>query len=168
VAITRLELENLYVRIERPLYNFALRWVWNPAIAEEVVQDAFIRLWQRRDTIDGSTLQGLLYVTVKRLAINELRKIKLREAVPVLDWIFPSANGAEVDLVLQSELQEMREQIEKLPEDVRETLLMCEFSDMNYEQIGQALGIPAGTVASRRNRALKILKEKLGDQDGLE
>ena len=44
MILDRTELEKLYSVLEKPLYNFALRWVWNPSLAEELVQEAFLRL----------------------------------------------------------------------------------------------------------------------------
>jgi RNA polymerase sigma factor (sigma-70 family) len=55
----------------------------------------------------------------------------------------------------------VRKAMEELPDDLRKTFLMCQFSDLTQLQIGEVLGIPPGTVASRRNRALFLIREKL-------
>ena len=49
------DLEQLYVRLERPLCNLVSRWVWKMDDAQDVVQDAFIRLWRMRERIDMDT-----------------------------------------------------------------------------------------------------------------
>jgi len=51
--------------------------------------------------------------------------------------------------------------INELPSKLKETILLTEFSEMTYDEIGKSLGIPAGTVGSRRNKAVNIIKEKL-------
>ena len=50
------DLERLYARLEKPLCNVVFRWVWNMDDAQDVVQDAFVRLWRMRDRIDPATL----------------------------------------------------------------------------------------------------------------
>ena len=162
MAISREDLDAFYSEIEAPLYNFALRWTWNPSLAEDLVHDAFIRVWRKRDEVDRATLKGLLYKTVQNLALNEKRKAKLREAVPLLGWVIPERHlGAEGDFVQRENLLELKSALDVLPEELRETLLMCQFSDMSYEEVGAALGISSGTVGSRRNRALTALRKRI-------
>ncbi len=55
----------------------------------------------------------------------------------------------------------LRAAVDKLPQDLRAVVVLTELSDLTYPQIGEALSIPAGTVGSRRNRALKRLREIL-------
>jgi RNA polymerase sigma-70 factor (ECF subfamily) len=163
VAISKDELDRFYSEIETSIYNFALRWTWNPSLAEELVHDAFIRIWRRRDEVDAHTLKGLLYKTVQNLAINERRKARLRESIPMLEWIMRERTPSTEDDFLQREnLSALQQALDSLPSELRETLLMCQFSDMSYDEIGLALGISPGTVGSRKSRALAALKEALG------
>lgn len=55
----------------------------------------------------------------------------------------------------------VREAVLALPDELRQVIVLCELSDMKYEQIAEALSIPPGTVGSRRNRALRKLRELL-------
>ena len=69
----------------------------------------------------------------------------------------------DITLILDEQKEEMRilrKLIDKLPLRLRGTVLLTEFSNMSYDEIGRSLGIPAGTVGSRRNKAIKIMKEK--------
>lgn len=169
--LSRQELESAYASLEGPLYNFALRWVWNPPLAQELVQDAFVRVWQRRDRIERATLKALLYKTVQNLAINERRKARLRELTPFLDWFSGSASEAsapDAAFIRAEDLRETRAALEALPEELRRTLLLCQFSDLTLEEIGRTLGIPPGTVASRKNRALQRLREGLREKKEVE
>ena len=65
-----------------------------------------------------------------------------------------------VSLEQKEEIRILRKLIDKLPLKLRGTVLLTEFSNMSYDEIGKSLGIPAGTVGSRRNKAIKIMKEK--------
>lgn len=86
--ISKEDIEKFYLEFETPLYNFALRWVWNPALAQDIVQDAFVKIWQKRDQVNKKTLKGLLYKTVQNFSLNEIRKRKLRQAVPLGELFF--------------------------------------------------------------------------------
>jgi RNA polymerase sigma factor (sigma-70 family) len=58
----------------------------------------------------------------------------------------------------------VREAIAALPDDVRDVVLLTTFTPLGYDEVGAALGIPAGTVGSRRHRALRMLRERLGKE----
>jgi len=158
MALNKRELEEFYRALETPLYNFALRWVFHPALAEDIVHDAFIRIWSRRDEVDLATLKSLLYKTIQNLALNEIRNRRVRDAVPILAWLLP-VKTPEATLLENEELEALRAGLEKLPLNLREVLLLTEFSDMSQAEIARTLDIAEGTVGSRRNRALQLLKE---------
>jgi RNA polymerase sigma factor (sigma-70 family) len=92
--MSRQELEEMYVTLEKPLYNFALRWTWNRALAHDIIQEAFVRVWQRKETLDKRTLKALLYKIVQNLAIDERRKRRFLEAVFIPNWLNES-NGRQ-------------------------------------------------------------------------
>ncbi|MGZ3721716.1 MAG: RNA polymerase sigma factor [Bdellovibrionales bacterium] len=160
----------MYREIESPLYNFALRWVFDAALAEEVMHDAFVRVWNKRDEVEVSTLKGLLYKTVQNLALNEIRRRKVsrafKDALQTVNWFSDDESpGMEADFIQQQDFKQMRAALETLPHDLREVLLLSQFSDLNYEEIAAALEIPLGTVASRKSRALLLMREKMEDSD---
>ena len=169
MALTRRQLEEIYRDLEVPLYNFALRWVFNSALAEEVVHDAFIRIWTKRQDVDPESIKSLLYKTVQNLSFNELRKRRIREVVGILDWFKSDTDenqNAERKLIEQEDLHTMQICLEKLPMELREVLLLSMFSDMTYAEISQTLEIAEGTVASRKNRALQLMRDYFKSTEG--
>lgn len=164
MAIHRQELERQYEALEGPLYNFALRCTWNPAAAQELVQDAFLNVWDKREKVEPSTLRGLLYTMVLNQARNERRRAQLKEKIPLLDWVIGGKeSGPDREFLAREGQGRVRAAIEALPEELREVLLLSQFSDLSLEEVGAALGIPEGTVASRKHRAVGLLREKLGE-----
>jgi RNA polymerase sigma factor (sigma-70 family) len=160
VALSKQELETVYRDLEAALYNFALRWVFDAALAEEVVHEAFIRIWNQRDAVAVQTLKGLLFKTVQNLAYNEIRRRKLRETLAIINWLSPAARPSSEDgMIHDQELVQMRQCLEKLPRDLREVLLLAEFSQMSYAQLAVTLNIAEGTVASRKSRALQMMRQ---------
>ncbi|MCJ8278245.1 MAG: RNA polymerase sigma factor [Bdellovibrionales bacterium] len=164
MAITKEKLESVYHSLESSLFNFALRWVYNPVLAEELVHEAFIRVWKTRESVEEKTLKAFLFKTVQNLCLNELRKRRLREALPFLEW-FDNRDSLkpsmESSLINREELQLMKESLDKLPVKYKEVLLMSEFSDMSYQEIAKSLGVAEGTVASRKSRAMELLKTEV-------
>ena len=158
-------LEALFQRLEGPVYNVVYRWLWDPQDAREVVQEAFLRLWRMRDRVHMDTVEPLIY----RIAINQASKrLRWRKT---WRWLSFERGGdeqvgddASADDALEAEqrLRCVRGAIEALPEKQRAVVMLCELSDLSYGQVAEALGIPEGTVASRRNAAMNALRRSLG------
>lgn len=165
MSITRSQLDSYFRTLEVPLYNFALRWVFDAGLAEEIVQDAFVRIWNRRDTIESSTFKGLAYKTVQNLAFNELRKLKWRQSLNFAHWLGDGEAAADQDLIQRQDLIEMRRLLEAMPVDLKEVLLLSQYSDFSYQEIAASLGIAEGTVASRKNRALEWLRARMNGEN---
>lgn len=150
------EFERLYQGLEKRLFNIAYRWTWNAADAQELVHEGFIRLWARRSSIDPPTADRYLMRTVINLchkcARRQRRWNRIRDLLALQS---PKSDGPATSYQNDS----LRRAIESLPDKQRDVLLLTEFTDMKQQQIGQLLGIPAGTVASRRNTAVRKLRE---------
>ena len=157
------DLEQLYVRLERPLCNLVFRWVWRMDDAQDVVHDTFIRLWRMRERIDMDTVEPLLYTIALNLAASRRRSQKLWRWV-TLDSLRDATSAdrpADETLTAYAERTRLRAAVEALPEDLRQVVVLCEYSEFTYAQIAEILSISVGTVGSRRNRALRRLKETL-------
>lgn len=162
----RRALEALYLAHERGLYNAAYRYVWNRDDARDIVHDAFVRMWNKRDALDWDRAAGLAYRTVLGMAANRRRAAFVRG---LFGHRHDAAAGDErpAEGVADALLDEarldakVRSCIDALPERLRSVLVMCMFSEMDYAQIGAALGVPAGTVGSRRNDAIAKIRAML-------
>jgi RNA polymerase sigma-70 factor (ECF subfamily) len=156
-------LEELYVRLEKPIYNVVYRWVWDREEARDIMQEAFVRLWRMQNRVRLETVEPLLYRIAMNLAAKSRRSRKIRR------WITLDSNSERAsdsrDSAEQLETCErnfaVRRAVDALPERLRRIVLLSEFSEMTYEQIGYLLGIPAGTVGSRRSAALRLLQKRL-------
>jgi RNA polymerase sigma-70 factor, ECF subfamily len=157
----RRALEALFAAHERALYNVAYRVVWSADDAREVVQDAMLRLWRKRDRIDWDRAPGLAFRTVLGLAANRRRGNRVRSAfglrVRTDDPVAPDAAlaGAELDAAV-------RRAIDELPARLRDVLLLATFSELDHAGIARALDIAVGTVGSRRHEAIARLRAAVG------
>jgi RNA polymerase sigma-70 factor, ECF subfamily len=158
----RRALEELYLRHERGLYNIAYRYVWNRDDALDVVHDAFVRMWRKRDRIDWERAAGLAYRTVLGLASNRRRTRAVRALLtPLVAWGRARDDRPDALLAAAEDDAAVRRGIERLPERLRSVLVMCTFTELDYAAIGEILELPAGTVGSRRTEAVARLRAEL-------
>jgi RNA polymerase sigma-70 factor (ECF subfamily) len=138
--------------------------VWNAEDARDLVQEAFIRLWRMRDRVRMETVEPLVYRIAVNLASSKRRSRKLWRFVSMEALRHRSAETTAADQAIDAEERKaaVRAAMEELPEKLRRVVLLCELTDMTHAQIGEALGIPPGTVGSRRHAALARLEKILG------
>lgn len=159
-GMSEAEWEGLYRRLEKPLYNLAYRYVWNAAEAQDIVQDTFMEMWARRERLIADTADRYAWTAVLNRSRNHRRwrrtKQFLRGDAPLA--CLTAAAAPESDAVNSQEQTLLHAAIEQLPEKLRSVLLLAEFSGLSYEAVSRLLSIPAGTVASRRNLAVRQLR----------
>ena len=154
-------LEACYRRLERPLYNVLYRWLWDAQACQDIIHDSFLRLWDRRAALEPDALDALVYTTALNLARNRLRWQKLRQWVIFDDEATQTSNGSN-DGEQAAEQLLLRRALDQLPDNDRQLLLLSEFSGFDTAEIAGLLGIAAGTVGSRRHRALARLRQLMG------
>lgn len=142
------------------IFGFALSLSGNPADAEEIAQDAFIRAHRALAGYDEQRVRDLkVSAWLHRIALNVFRnriRRKLRETVPLESVAEPHANG-----LLPEELHDLREAVLRLPPRYREAVVLRHVQGFDYAEIAGVMGVPAGTAKSDVHRALAILKEEL-------
>jgi RNA polymerase sigma-70 factor (ECF subfamily) len=167
--LDRAAFEALYVRLERRLYNAAYRYVWHVEDARDVVQEAFVKLWDARERIDVDGAEAYAWRAVLNTAMNRRRWRKLRTFV----GLEPADAGLEAASTLvqrgtpfdaldrKQDAATVRRAIDALPEDLRRVVLLSEVGGLKHAEIATIVGIAVGTVASRRSRALAKLRASL-------
>lgn len=149
-----------YRRLERPLYNVLYRQLWVAEDCQDVIHDAFVRVWERRDKVDETTLDALVWTTALNLARNRLRWRLLRRHADVDDASLQLSGDTRAPDFLA--MRALHKALRQLPHASQQVLLLSEFSGMRGDEIAKILGIPAGTVASRKHQAMARLKILLG------
>ena len=155
---SRAQLEALYVRLERPIFNVVYRWLWDRQEAQDVTQEAFLRLWKMRGRIQPKTVDPLAFRIAVNLASNRRRARVVRRWI---GWESAPDIAAPGDSSDGEDEVRVRAAIETLPEKLRSVVVMTELSEMSYQQVSESLGIPIGTVASRRSAAMALLRKCL-------
>lgn len=151
----------LYKRFGVKLYNYLLYMLNDQESAEDALQEVFLGLWQGGgDFRSRSKARTWLYRIAYHRAVSILRKRK--NQVPYDDW-HGSLSEQDLDLAADQAIQNsrLRTALDSLPEKQKATVLLAFVEEMSYTEIAEVMRVPAGTVKSRMNRALRLLGIKL-------
>lgn len=158
--------ERVYKHYLRPLHGYAMSILKDEDIAEGMVQNVFLRLWERKERLSFSgSLQAYLYGAVYNECLNYLRhqKVKgnhqLHIAHQMKDNEAAPGNGMEL-LDLKEKLQLA---LNELPEKCRTVFQLSRFEDLKYQEIADRLGLSLKTVEAHMGKALKMLRLKLAE-----
>jgi RNA polymerase sigma-70 factor (ECF subfamily) len=150
----------LYLRHCQAVYRLVFRIVGSQA-AEEVTQQVFLRLFQSIDSFAGrSRFSTWLYRLAANEALQYLRRKRSRPKLPLLSEPVDKA-PARTSRIDEREMLEYA--LSTLDPDLRAIFLLREVEGLSYYDIALALDIAEGTVASRLNRARRLLREALDD-----
>ena len=156
--------EALYTRLEKPVFNVVYRWLWNTDEARDVTQEAFIKVWKARAKVDRPAVDPLVFRAAVNLASNRLRARRLWSLLTLesAEDRADLAPLADASMSSQEDQARVRAAIDALPKKLKEVVVLCELSGLTYQQISDTLGIPVGTVGSRKNLAFAALEKSLG------
>jgi len=166
--------ETLYNRYAAIVYQTVLRVVHDQALAEDLVQEVFWRVWRRSSRFagEGGQVVPWLRVVARNLSIDELRRMR---AQPVLFHAELEQSGMlqlpddQADVVGSTMKREQRRMIvlalQQLPVEQRQVIELNFFGGRSYKEIAAALNRPLGTVKTRARLGLLKLKQTLATED---
>jgi RNA polymerase sigma-70 factor (ECF subfamily) len=163
-------LAELYTRYADSMYGLSLRIVRNPEVAEEVVQETFMRAWRGAHTFQGnpSGLRSWLFRIARNLALDQLRR---QAARPRTVTITPDPTNDRApldtladescDVAVQATDRCLREQVRRalltLPPEQRHALELAYFGGLTHREIADETGEPLGTIKTRLRLGLQKL-----------
>ena len=163
--------EILLDRHRRPVVNYLYRMVRNQAVAEELAQEVFLRVYRARNRYEPTAkFTTWLYRITTHLALNSLRDGRREKWQQSLDAAKEDRQALEVadlrrnreqELVEDTRLQEVRHAIASLPEKQRAAVLMHKYQELDYSQIANVLDCSVSAVKSLLFRAYETLRERL-------
>ncbi len=151
----------LYDRHRKRIYQTALRYLKSPILAQEVVQDIFLKLWFNRKNLKADQpIEAWLYTLAKNNLINRLKKIANEwQAIKALTAVAEvSVNNAGSRLEEGQYNQFLQKAIAALPDQQRKVFVLARQQQMTYIEIGEELGISPLTVKTHMARALESIK----------
>jgi len=162
-------------RYERELYGYLRRYLGDGSLAEDVFQNTFLQLYVKSAQYQpGRPVRPWLYTIATHQAVDALRRGGRRPAVSLEQAGESGLNGESANLaaalegrgpgpleaaVEQERRERVRAAVDRLPEFLRQVLLLAYYQGLKYREIAEALDIPVGTVKSRLHAALVKLQE---------
>jgi RNA polymerase sigma-70 factor (ECF subfamily) len=169
--------ESLVQRYKIALLNFVYRFIGDQETAQDLSQDVFIRLWMSAETyLPVAKFATFLYTIAKNVCLNALAKLKSTPQMQSLSEVIASQDGDDCELLdalsdpnnspekelLGMELeQRITKAIGKLSPEHRLVFILTEYDDLSYQDVAAIIQCPVGTVASRKNAAVKTLRRYL-------
>lgn len=161
-------------KYRRPIVHFMYRMVHNQAIAEEMAQEVFLRVYRSRETYRAEArFTTWLYRIATNLAVNHARDTKNERTAPTvhLDEPDPETGSMhdvadetptiEADMVRAERMRAIKAHVMALPERQRSAVLMHKYQEMDYKQIGSVLKLSESATKSLLFRAYQTLRERL-------
>ena len=154
------------------LYVYLYRFLKDSDMAEDLLQETFLRVWKKRKEFRNiASFSTWIYTIAGNLARSEWRRRKRWRMLR----LGPSDSEEEPDFELPHEglapdrtvenrmaVEDLIHELERLPERYRQVVILRDIQGMTYEEIAGIVQVPVGTVKSRLNRGRLILQEKLG------
>lgn len=161
---TESEYEFIFRQYYQGLCNYANMFLKDMDNAEEIVQQVFVKLWEKREqTVIEGSVKSYLYKSVYNTSMNELKHRKIKE-----NYLQMQSTNEHIEHPLsESNLKELERNIEKallnLPEQCRLIFKMSRFEDLKYREIADVLNISPKTVENQMGKALRLMRENLSD-----
>jgi RNA polymerase sigma-70 factor (ECF subfamily) len=166
----------LVQKYHRPMIHFLYRMVRNQAIAEELAQEVFLRVYRSRESYRAEArFTTWLYRIATNLAVNHARDTRNERSVQTIYLDTPDAEtgttpdvaddelSVEQHLLRDERMAAIRTHVMALPERQRMAVLMHKYQGMDYRQIGEVLKLSESATKSLLFRAYQTLREKLKD-----
>lgn len=169
-------LGELYDRYHRLVYSLAYQTIGEGAVAEEITQDVFLRIWEKAATYraeQGKVLTWIVTITRNR-AIDLYRRRRIRPENNPLVWeeLTPleRSDDANIEAEVDSSLmrKSIRTALASLPVEQRQALSLAFFRGYSHSEIAEHLQEPIGTIKTRIRLAMQKLRQQLVDEAGLE
>jgi RNA polymerase sigma factor (sigma-70 family) len=149
--------KELYLREEKSLYNLGIRYGFSSEESMDILHECFMKVWEKRSNLNQEVLKFYIYRSMINLCLKKKRWQKLKSFVSLDNKNEQTEfNTPEKKLLLQELKSIVDYKLNKIPEKYKKVLLLSYISELNNKEVAQTLNIPEGTVASRKNYALKL------------
>jgi RNA polymerase sigma-70 factor (family 1) len=153
----------LYNRYHHPLYRFVLRFVKAPALAEDILQDVFLKIWEGRKRINPElSFKAYLYRISRNSVFKLMKKIAADESLRnhVMRQLHLNEENADVELLSQEYKELYYLTVSQLPPQRQKVFRLCREQGKTYDQAAAELGISRNTVKEHMVMSMKFIKER--------
>lgn len=152
--------KKVFLPYHQKLYRIAYRIVQDAANAEDIVQETFIKLWNKRgDMQDIENTEAFSIIILRNTCLDHLRKTK-NDYHTNYDTDIPETASLVRQIEIQDEAERVKKLINKLPEQQRQVMIMKHWDGYSDEEIEQITGISPGNIRVILSRARKTIREQ--------
>lgn len=156
--------ESVFKKYYKHLCAYANQIVADLDISEEIVQEMFFQLWQKRDSLSIETsLKSYLFRAIHNNCLNYIKHNKVKQAYS--QQILYENNDSLDNHYLIDDSKELLgligKAVEKLPPERKKVFIMIRYEDRKYKEVAEILGISVKTVENQMGKAMKFLREEL-------
>jgi RNA polymerase sigma-70 factor (ECF subfamily) len=157
------EFEKIFHLFNPALCFFARRWVNDIAIAEDIVTDIFVKLWQRRtDFKTLYSIKAFLYISTRNACINHNQQMQYQARIR--ETIRQQLNDVEADgvseIIHAEVLQQVYAIVNDLPEKCREVMFLSYSKGLDCHEIARKMRLSVHTVRNQKNRGVHLIKNR--------
>lgn len=152
----------LYNHYHAPLYHYVLRFVKSPAVAEDILQDVFLKIWEIRNRINPDlSFKAYLYRICRNSVFKLLKKIAIDEnlRLQVMQQFAQSVSDADLKICWQQYEEMLQAAIARLSAQRQKVFRLCREEGKTYDEVAAELGISRNTVKEHMVLAMKSIKE---------
>lgn len=158
--------EKAFRAYAKPLHAYGYTLLNNSHLAEEMIQQLFLKIWEQRATLEIHTsLKAYLYRSIHNESMNHLRHLKVKKHFE--DSVGKDGKQHQDQPINRLEVKEIQQRLRsglgKLPEACRTVFQLSRFEHLSYREIADQLGISIKTVENQMGKALRILRVELRD-----
>lgn len=156
----------LYMQYHGGIFNYLLKFTKNPLLAEDLVHDVFLKIWEQRGQLDIKTsFSAYLYRFAKNAALTQLNRIALYDAVRDEVMHRASLNTSSQTVMNEVEARQYEELLQKaidnLPPQRREAFILCRQQGKTYLEAAEIMNISRNTLKQHLSLAVQSIKEYL-------
>ena len=161
---TKEDLKEAYDTYFESLRGFLYYKTGDIGLAEDIVQEVFIKVWEKRANVEQKTLKSFLFTIANNLMINHMNHLKVVARHEGEVKVGPRSERKSPQFILEEKEFEIKLNrcIEMIPEGCREVFLMNRIDKLKYDEIASRVGISVKAVEKRMSKALAIIREQIG------
>ena len=163
-TFNKVDLKRIYDEHFDGLRRFLYYKCGEMELAEDLVQEVFIKVWEKRAIIRKESVKSLLFTIANNLLMNHFNHMKVVRSHEGQEIQMGTGHAVSPQFVLEEKEfeEELNRVIGELPDGCREVFLMNRIDKLKYEEIAERLELSVKAIEKRMSKALSILKEELG------
>jgi RNA polymerase sigma-70 factor (ECF subfamily) len=159
------DFEGLYAALKQPLLRYLWTFVRNATVAEDLLQETFLQIHRARQTYTPPRpVRPWIYAITRHVALMHLRSGRRRKEMLADDKLPEVPVPPEMEKL--ADRATLHQWLSELPRSAQEVLMLHHLLGLSFLEVGQILGVAAGTAKVRAHRALKTIRTKIEEQGG--